>query len=122
MPTVPTSPSTCTYSWLFAYLLSSGVIGSLLLLRAFIERRGNDARTGFLTADQNTEFRVRRRFSERKICEADRFFQCRRMGTAGDDADLFLSVDDRIAVAGDTAVHHLESDQLSLRPLGLLAL
>src|SRR6266702_1938339 len=112
MSIVPTSPSTCTYSWLFAYRLSSGVIGSLLLLRAFIEGRGNDARTGFFTADQNAEFGVRRRFSNRKICEADRFFQCRRMGAAGDDADLFLAVDDRVAVAPDAAVDHLESDQL----------
>src|SRR5205085_4829214 len=151
MPTVPVSPSTCTYSWLLAYLLSSGVIGSLLravyaephrgisgvsarVLRchrrcldfarhklssiapslpgALVERGRNDACARLLAADQDRKLRPRSRFSGRKIREADRFFQCRRMGAAGDHADFLGALHDRVSVAGDAAVDHLESDEL----------
>src|SRR5215213_8804260 len=100
MPMVPTSPSACTYSWLFAYLLSSGVIKTLLF-RSLVKRRGNDAGARLFAADQNSELTALGRFVERKICETDRLFQCRRMRAAGDDADLFASVHHRVAVTGD---------------------
>src|ERR1041385_840133 len=122
MPTVPTLPSMCTYSWLLAYLLSSGVIESTPSFGAFVERRRDNARSGLFSSDQDAEFRAWRRFSERKIREADRFFQRRRMRPAGDHADLFLAVDDWVAVAADAALDHLESHQLPARSLGLLAL
>src|SRR5436305_1173091 len=43
-------------------------------------------------------------------------------GAKSSDADFFLAVDDRVAVAADPAVDHLEADQLPPRPLRLLAL
>src|SRR5437763_16224237 len=108
MPTVPTFPSMCTYSWLFAYLLSSGVIESTPSFGALVERRRDNACSGLFSSDQDAEFRAWRRFSERKICEADRFFQRRRVRAAGDHADLLLPIDDGVAVAADAAVDHLE--------------
>src|SRR6266568_3388337 len=122
MPIVPTSPSRWTYSWLFEYLLSSGVMPLTPLLMAFVERRGDDAGPGLSAADHDHELCAGRRFLQRKIREADRFFQCRRMGAAGDDADLLVAVDDGVAVASDAAVDHLESDELPPRSLGVLTL
>src|ERR1043165_1734739 len=122
MPIVPTSPSKCTYSWLLAYLLSSGVMRVTPLFLSLVERRGDDAGPSLFAADQHRELRAGRRLFRRKIREADRFFQRRRVGAAGDDADLAAAVDDRLAVPGDAAVDHLESDELPPRPLGVLAL
>src|ERR1041385_8979114 len=120
---IPSFSSKCTYSWLFAYLLSSGVlIGASPLLSALVERGGDDARPSLFASDQDHELGAGRRFVERKICESDRFFQCRRMRAAGDDADLLAAVDDRVSVPGDAAVDHLESDQFPARSLDLFAL
>src|ERR1700738_2277549 len=91
-------------------------------LPAFVKRRGHDASSSFLAADQNGEFCAGGRFLGRKIREADRLFQCRRMGSAGDDTDFGAVADDWIAVACDAAVDHFESDELALRPFGVLAL
>src|ERR1700738_81461 len=116
MPMVATSPSRWTYSCVLAYLLSSGVVvirRSLLLPGAFVERSRHDTRACFFPANQDCELGSQRRFPLRKICETDRLFQCRRVRAAGDNADLFLAIDDRIAVAGDAAVDHLESDELA---------
>src|SRR5258706_8038160 len=140
MPIVATSPSRWTYSWVLAYLLSSGVVLIFLLnLRgcfvapfrgaasfgsfgAFVKRGGDDARARLFPANQDHEFGSQRRFLLRKICETDRLFQCRRVGSARDDSDLFLAVDDGVAMAADAAVDHLEPDELAAEPLGLFAL
>src|SRR5580765_2742200 len=140
MPIVATSPSRWTYSWVLAYLLSSGVVLIFLLslrgccaasLRgavcvgsfgAFVKRGGDDARTRFFAANQNHEFGSQRRFPLRKICETDRLFQCRRVGSARHDSDLFRAIDDGVAMAADATVDHLEADELAAGPLGLLTL
>src|SRR5436305_7962455 len=44
------------------------------------------------------------------------------MRAAGDDANLLTPIDDLIAVAADSAIDHLESDELPARPFRLLAL
>src|SRR5207237_9984629 len=95
---------------------------SALLLRSFVERCRDDARPSLFASDQDVEFRAGRRFVERKIREPDRFFQCRRVRAAGDDADFFAALDDRISVPGDSAIDHLEPDKLAPRPLRSLAL
>src|SRR3954470_22707326 len=116
MPIVAMSPSRCVYSWLFAYLLSSGVAISQFLTGRFasscplVERCRDHSGPRFLPSDQNRELVAWGGFVERKISESDRFFQCRRVGAAGDDADLGRAVDHRVSVTGDTAVDHLEPD------------
>src|ERR1043166_4980258 len=110
MPMVATPPSVCTYSWLFAYLLSSGVVVIVASLGALVERSRHNASACLFASDQDGKFGSHGRFALRKIREADRFFQCRRVRAAGDDADLLRAVDDRVSVAADAAVDHLESD------------
>src|ERR1700682_511634 len=124
MPMVATSPSTWTYSWVLAYLLSSGYVAIVFSpsLRPFVEGRRHDASAGLVPADQYEEFGPWRRLALRKICETDRLFQCRRVRAAGDDADLFLRLDHGIAVPGDAAVDHFEAHQLPARTFGLFAL
>src|SRR4029077_4569470 len=89
---------------------------------ALIERRGNDAGPSFLAADQNCELTAGRRSLQRKIREADRFFQCRRVRPAGHDADFLVAVNDRVAVASDAAIDHFESHQLASWSFGALSL
>src|SRR5260221_13776244 len=140
MPMVATSPSRWTYSWVLAYLLSSGVVLIFLLASgdasfaplggaalfgsfcAFVKRGGDDARARLFSANQDHEFGSQRRFPLRKICETDRLFQCRRVCPARHHSDLLRAVDDGIAVTADAAVDHLEADELAAGPLGLFAL
>src|ERR1041384_2392192 len=109
------------YSWLLAYLLSSGVIGSSLF-RALVERCRDHARPRFLSTDEHHKFGTGRGFVERKISESNHFFQRRGHRAAGDDTDLLVSVDDRISVPRAAAVDHLESGELAPRSFLLLAL
>src|SRR4051794_36097399 len=82
------------------------------LLCALVERQRNHARTHLTSADVDIEFAAHGGEYGGHVAHADRLLQVRRLGAARHHADGCATRCDRVALARDPLVEHLEPDQL----------
>src|SRR5579864_6711305 len=144
MPTVALEPSALIHSCSLVYLRSDGygmLRSSWLLafssqlqaasfeqtfesksvfLRALVKRCRHNLRSHALTANFNFHPRAVRGMCGRHVRQGDVLLQKRRRRTAGDVTNFRARfVEHLVAIAGDAALDHLESDQSALQAFGL---
>src|SRR5688500_6957533 len=116
MPISAVSPVIRIHSWSFVYFRSDGYTmfsPASAEPSSFVERQRHDACPCRSAADVDLDLRANRGQFSRHIRHADRFLEDRRLRAAGTHAGALVAGHHPVAVAGDGAIDHLETNQLT---------